>query len=143
MEVPEKGTDADETPKLARWAVVSHLGGENGHFWAHVPSDQAAHALELQARFSCRIRFLQPAIPPERRARRDVDQVPALGAGLIEEDHRKGVVVGWAAIHARVKAAGRARARNLAQFSKERIFSGWNFQKEKHQCDCAVYVGGV
>ena len=28
-----------------------------------------------------------------------------LALGLIEEDHRKGVVRGWASIHARVKAA--------------------------------------
>ena len=87
-----------------RW--FRDLGGENGHFWAHVQAIKRPTLLEFAGP-------LFMSYPVSSNLQYRLTEEPGgtlikfrhLALGLIEEDHRKGVVVGWASIHARVKAA--------------------------------------
>ncbi len=105
-EVPEKGP---MPMKLEAWPGgrwYRDLGGENGHFWAHVQAIKRPTLLEFAGP-------LFMSYPVSSNLQYRLSEEPGgtlikfrhLALGLIEEDHRKGVVVGWAAIHARVKAA--------------------------------------
>jgi len=105
-EVPEKGP---MPMKLEAWPGgrwFRDLGGENGHFWAHVQAIKRPTLLEFAGP-------LFMSYPVSSNLQYRLTEEPGgtlikfrhLALGLIEEDHRKGVVVGWASIHARVKAA--------------------------------------
>jgi uncharacterized protein YndB with AHSA1/START domain len=87
-----------------RW--YRDLGGENGHFWAQVQAIKRPTLLELNGP-------LFMSYPVSSNLQYRLSEEPGgtlikfrhLALGLIEDDHRKGVVRGWSTIHARVKAA--------------------------------------
>jgi len=112
-EVPEKGP---MPMKLEAWPGgrwFRDLGGENGHFWAHVQAIKRPTLLEFAGP-------LFMSYPVSSNLQYRLTEEPGgtlikfrhLALGLIEEDHRKGVVTGWASIHARVKAAAEATRKN-------------------------------
>lgn len=105
-EVPEVGP---MPMKLEAWPGgrwFRDLGGENGHFWAHVQAIRRPTLLEL-------VGPLFMSYPVSSNLQYRLTEEPGgtlikfrhLALGLIEDDHRKGVVKGWSTIHARVKAA--------------------------------------
>lgn len=105
-EVPEVGP---MPMKLEAWPGgrwFRDLGGENGHFWAHVQAIKRPTLLEL-------VGPLFMSYPVSSNLQYRLTEEPNgtlikfrhLALGLIEDDHRKGVVKGWSTIHARVKAA--------------------------------------
>lgn len=105
-EVPEVGP---MPMKLEAWPGgrwFRDLGGENGHFWAHVQAIKRPTLLEL-------VGPLFMSYPVSSNLQYRLTEEPGgtlikfrhLALGLIEDDHRKGVVKGWSTIHARVKAA--------------------------------------
>ena len=105
-EVPEVGP---MPMKLEAWPGgrwFRDLGGENGHFWAHVQAIKRPTLLEL-------VGPLFMSYPVSSNLQYRLNEEPGgtlikfrhLALGLIEDDHRKGVVKGWSTIHARVKAA--------------------------------------
>lgn len=105
-EVPEVGP---MPMKLEAWPGgrwFRDLGGENGHFWAHVQAIKRPTLLEL-------VGPLFMSYPVSSNLQYRLTEEPDgtlikfrhLALGLIEDDHRKGVVKGWSTIHARVKAA--------------------------------------
>lgn len=105
-EVPEVGP---MPMKLEAWPGgrwFRDLGGENGHFWAHVQAIKRPTLLEL-------VGPLFMSYPVSSNLQYRLTEEPGgtlikfrhLALGLIEDDHRKGVVTGWSTIHARVKAA--------------------------------------
>lgn len=105
-EVPEVGP---MPMKLEAWPGgrwFRDLGGENGHFWAHVQAIKRPTLLEL-------VGPLFMSYPVSSNLQYRITEEPDgtlikfrhLALGLIEDDHRKGVVKGWSTIHARVKAA--------------------------------------
>ena len=105
-EVPEKGP---MPMKLEAWPGgrwYRELGNGDGHFWAHVQAIKRPTLLELNGP-------LFMSYPVSSNLQYRLSEEPGgtlikfrhLALGLIEEDHRKGVVRGWGSIHARVKAA--------------------------------------
>lgn len=105
-EVPEVGP---MPMKLEAWPGgrwFRDLGGENGHFWAHVQAIKRPMLLELVGPL-----FMSYPVSSNLQYRLTEEpggtliQFRHLALGLIEDDHRKGVVQGWSTIHARVKAA--------------------------------------
>ena len=105
-EVPEKGP---MPMKLEAWPGgrwYRDLGGENGHFWAHVQAIKRPTLLEFAGPL-----FMSYPVSSNLQYRLSEEAGGTLitfrhlALGLMEEDHRKGVVKGWASIHARVKAA--------------------------------------
>ena len=103
-EVPEKGP---MPMKLEAWPGgrwYRELGNGNGHFWAHVQAIKRPTSLEL-----CGPLFMSYPVSSNLQYRLSEEaggtliKFQHLALGLIEEDHRKGVVVGWSSIHARVK----------------------------------------
>ncbi len=112
-EVPEKGP---MPMKLEAWPGgrwFRDLGAEDGHFWAHVQAIKRPTLLEFAGP-------LFMSYPVSSNLQYRLSEEPGgtlikfrhLALGLIEEDHRKGVVRGWASIHARVKAAAEATRKN-------------------------------
>ena len=112
-EVPEKGP---MPMKLEAWPGgrwYRELGDGNGHFWAHVQAIKRPTLLEFAGP-------LFMSYPVSSNLQYRLTEEPGgtlikfrhLALGLIEEDHRKGVVRGWASIHARVKAAAEATRKN-------------------------------
>lgn len=105
-EVPEVGP---MPMKLEAWPGgrwFRDLGGENGHFWAHVQAIKRPTLLELVGPL-----FMSYPVSSNLQYRLTEElggtliKFRHLALGLIEDDHRKGVVKGWSTIHARVKAA--------------------------------------
>ena len=103
-EVPEKGP---MPMKLEAWPGgrwYRELGNGNGHFWAHVQAIKRPTLLEL-----CGPLFMSYPVSSNLQYRLSEEaggtliKFQHLALGLIEEYHRKGVVVGWSSIHARVK----------------------------------------
>ena len=95
-----------------RW--YRDLGKEDGHFWAHVQAIKRPTLLEF-----CGPLFMSYPVSSNLQYRLSEEaggtliKFRHLALGLIEEDHRKGVVVGWSSIHARVKAfaeSGRSKS---------------------------------
>lgn len=87
-----------------RW--YRDLGAGNGHFWATVQAIKRPTLLEFYGP-------LFMSYPVSSNVQYRLSEEPSgtlikfrhLALGLIEDDHRKGVVTGWGSIHARVKAA--------------------------------------
>src|SRR5579859_1631182 len=105
-EVPEKWP---MPMKLEAWPGgrwYRELGDGNGHFWAHVQAIKRHTLLEFAGP-------LFMSYPVSSNLQYRLSEEPGgtlikfrhLALGLIEDEHRKGVVKGWATIHARVKAA--------------------------------------
>ena len=77
-----------------RW--FRDLGGDNGHFWANVQAIQAADAHRIcRATFHVVSGCEQRAVQAEEEGDVTVIHFQHSGFGLIQEQHRKGVVVGW------------------------------------------------
>lgn len=116
-EVPEKGP---MPMKLEAWPGgrwYRELGDGNGHFWAHVQAIKRPTLLEFSGP-------LFMSYPVSSNLQYRLSEEPGgtlikfrhLALGLIEDDHRKGVVRGWSSIHARVKAAaegGRSKSTSV------------------------------
>ncbi|HYK39450.1 MAG TPA: SRPBCC domain-containing protein [Candidatus Eremiobacteraceae bacterium] len=105
-EVPEKGP---MPMKLEAWPGgrwYRDLGDGNGHFWATVQAIKRPTLLEFYGPL-----FMSYPVSSNLQYRLSEEpggtliQFRHVALGLIDEDHRKGVVKGWASIHARVKAA--------------------------------------
>jgi hypothetical protein len=85
-----------------RW--YRDLGDDNGHFWAHVQAIKRPTLLE----FSGPLMMSHP-VANNVQYRLSEEQGGTLikfrhsGFGMIQEDHRKGVVGGWSYIHGKVR----------------------------------------
>jgi uncharacterized protein YndB with AHSA1/START domain len=85
-----------------RW--FRDLGGDNGHFWAQVQAIKRPSLLEFcgPLMMSCPV-----ANNVQYRLKEEGDvtviHFQHSGFGLIQESHRKGVVVGWGYMHEQVK----------------------------------------
>jgi len=94
-----------------RW--FRDLGGDNGHFWAHVQAIKRPSLIEFAGP-------LFMSYPAANNVQYRLEEAGGLtlihfqhsGFGLIQENHRKGVVVGWSYIHEQVqKRAERRKAK--------------------------------
>ena len=85
-----------------RW--YRDLGNDNGHFWAHVQAIKQPTLLELSGPL-----FMSHPVANNMQYRlSEVDGGTLIkfrhsGFGLIQEEHRKGVSVGWNYIHDKVR----------------------------------------
>ncbi|HSZ16595.1 MAG TPA: SRPBCC domain-containing protein [Terracidiphilus sp.] len=84
-----------------RW--FRDLGGDNGHFWASVQSIKRPTLLE----FTGPLFMSSPVANNVQYRLSERDGVTLInfnhsGFGLVQEVHRKGVVVGWSYIHEQV-----------------------------------------
>lgn len=91
-----------ETWPGGRW--FRDLGDDNGHFWATVQAIKRPSLIE----FSGPLFMSQPVANnvQYRLSEQDGETVIKFchaGFGLIQEDHRKGVVGGWSYIHEQVR----------------------------------------
>ena len=85
-----------------RW--YRDLGGEDGHLWGHVQAIKRPTLLEFYGP-------LFMSYPVSSNVQYRLSEEPGgtlikfrhLALGLIEDDHRKGVVGGWGYMHARAK----------------------------------------
>lgn len=114
---PLNGHEKGSMPmKLEAWPGgrwYRDLGGENGHFWAHVQAIKRPTLLELCGP-------LLMSYPVSSNLQYRLSEVPDgtlikfrhLALGLIEDDHRKKVVSGWSTVHARVKAMAEGESMN-------------------------------
>jgi hypothetical protein len=105
-EVPEKGP---MPMKLEAWPGgrwYRDLGADDGHYWATVQAIKRPALLEF-----CGPLFMSYPVSSNLQYRLSEEpggtliQFRHVALGLIDEEHRKGVVKGWSNIHARVKAA--------------------------------------
>jgi len=105
-EVPEKGP---MPMKLEAWPGgrwYRDLGAGDGHYWATVQAIKRPTLLEFYGPL-----FMSYPVSSNLQYRLSEEpggtliQFRHVALGLIDEDHRKGVVKGWSSIHARVKAA--------------------------------------
>jgi uncharacterized protein YndB with AHSA1/START domain len=85
-----------------RW--FRDLGGDNGHFWAQVQAIKRPTLLE----FCGPLMMSHPIANNVQYRLKEEGGVTVInfqhsGFGLIQEEHRKGVVVGWGYIHEQAK----------------------------------------
>lgn len=85
-----------------RW--FRDLGGDNGHFWAHVQAISRPTLLE----FAGPLFMSYPAANNVQYRLSENNGVTIInfqhsGFGLIQEEHKKGVVVGWGYMHEQVR----------------------------------------
>jgi uncharacterized protein YndB with AHSA1/START domain len=85
-----------------RW--FRDLGGDNGHFWGHVQAIKRPTLLE----FSGPLFMSYPASNNVQYRLKEEGDVTVIsfqhsGFGLIQEQHRKGVVVGWGYMNEQAK----------------------------------------
>ena len=94
-----------------RW--YRELGGEDGHLWGHVQAIKRPTLLEFYGPL-----FMSYPVSSNVQYRLSEEgggtliKFRHLALGLIEDEHRKGVVQGWGSIHARVKAAAEGKRVN-------------------------------
>jgi len=91
-----------------RW--YRDLGDNNGHFWGHVQAIKRPTLLEI----SGPLFMSYPAVSNVQYRLSEADSGTLIkfrhtALGLISDDHRKGVVTGWAHIHARTRAKAEKR----------------------------------
>jgi hypothetical protein len=85
-----------------RW--YRELGGENGHFWAHVQAIKRPTLLEFAGPL-----FMSSPVANNLQYRLSEDAGGTLikfrhsAFGFVAEDHRKGVSKGWAQMHEKVR----------------------------------------
>lgn len=90
-----------------RW--FRDLGGDNGHFWAHVQAIKRPTLLEFAGP-------LMMSYPVSNNVQYRLSEQGGVtiinfhhsGFGLILEEHRKGVVVGWGYMHEQVRKRAEA-----------------------------------
>jgi hypothetical protein len=85
-----------------RW--FRDLGGDNGHFWAHVQAINRPTLLE----FTGPLFMSYPATNNVQYRLSERNGVTIInfqhsGFGLIQEAHKKGVVVGWSYMHEQIR----------------------------------------
>jgi uncharacterized protein YndB with AHSA1/START domain len=81
-----------------RW--FRDIGGDNGHFWAHVQAIKRPSLIE----FTGPLFMSSPVTNNVQYRLKEEGGVTVInfqhsGFGLVQENHRKGVVVGWSYIH--------------------------------------------
>ena len=92
-----------------RW--YRDLGGDNGHLWGHVQSIKRPTLLEITGPL-----FMSyPAISNVQYRLKEVDGGTLLtfrhtALGLIQDDHRKGLALGWTALIERVRKDSEGRS---------------------------------
>jgi hypothetical protein len=85
-----------------RW--FRDLGDNNGHLWAHVQAIKHPALLELSGPL-----FMSSPVANNLQYRLSEESGETVirfrhaGFGLIQDDHKKGVVVGWTHLHERVR----------------------------------------
>jgi hypothetical protein len=85
-----------------RW--YRDLGGDNGHYWAHVQAIKRPVLLELSGPL-----FMSHPVANNVQYRLSEENGETLikfrhsGFGLIQEDHRKGVTGGWGNINEKIR----------------------------------------
>jgi hypothetical protein len=97
-----------------RW--FRDLGDGNGHFWATVQSIKKPTLLELNGPLFMSypvVNNLQYRLTPVEGGTLIVFKHTAIG--LIIDDHRKGVVMGWSSIHERVRTYAEALEKKAAK----------------------------
>jgi uncharacterized protein YndB with AHSA1/START domain len=106
----------DGTPmpmKLEAWPGgrwFRDLGDENGHFWGNVQAIKRPTLLEFVGPL-----FMSYAVASNVQYRLSEAEGGTLikfhhkALGVIQEDHKKGVTMGWASINERVRKAAEAR----------------------------------
>ena len=85
-----------------RW--FRDLGGDNGHFWAHVQAIKRPTLIEFAGPLfmSCPVaNNVQYRLSESNGV--TVINFHHSGFGLILEDHKKGVVVGWSYMHEQIR----------------------------------------
>lgn len=113
---------ANETPegtplpmKIEPWpggCWYRDLGDNNGHFWGHVQAIKRPTLLEITGPL-----FMSYAVVSNLQYRLSEQDGETLirfhhkAFGLIQDDHRKGVVGGWSYILSQVKARAEGRSR--------------------------------
>jgi len=93
-----------------RW--FRDLGGDNGHFWASVQAINRPTLIE----FTGPLFMSYPAVNNVQYRLSEQNGVTVInfqhcGFGLIQESHRKGVVVGWSYIHEQAKKRAEMKQR--------------------------------
>ena len=92
-----------------RW--YRDLGGDNGHLWGHVQSIKRPTLLEITGPL-----FMSyPAVSNVQYRLKEVDGGTLLtfrhtALGLIQDDHRKGLALGWTALIERVRKDSEGRS---------------------------------
>lgn len=103
----EAGEDKPMPMKLEAWPGgrwYRDLGGENGHFWAHVQAIKRPTLLEFAGPL-----FMSSPVANNVQYRLIEEDGGTLikfrhsGFGAIQEDHKKGVVTGWGHMHEKVR----------------------------------------
>ena len=90
-----------------RW--YRDLGADNGHFWAHVQAIKRPTLLEF-----CGPLMMSHPVANNVQYRLSEEPGGTLikfrhsGFGLVQEDHKKGVVGGWSYIHSKVRERAEA-----------------------------------
>jgi uncharacterized protein YndB with AHSA1/START domain len=92
-----------------RW--FRDLGGDNGHFWANVQAIKRPTLLE----FSGPLMMSYPVANNVQYRLKEEGSVTVInfqhsGFGLIQESHRKGVVVGWGFMNEQAKKRAERKA---------------------------------
>lgn len=113
----ERNGHPDGTPmpmKIEAWPGgrwYRDLGDGNGHFWGHVQAIKKPTLLEIYGPL-----FMSYPVASNMQYRLSEAEGGTLikfhhtALGLIIDEHRKGVVTGWASIHERVRKAAEAQA---------------------------------
>src|SRR6185312_15493911 len=93
-----------------RW--YRDLGGENGHFWGHVQAIKRPTLLEITGPL-----FMSYGVVSNLQYRLSESNGVTLikfhhkAFGLIQDEHRKGVSMGWTKINQRITAKAEVKAR--------------------------------
>jgi uncharacterized protein YndB with AHSA1/START domain len=113
---PENETPEQKMPmKLEGWPGgrwYRDLGGNNGHFWGHIQAIKRPTLLEISGPL-----FMSYGVVSNLQYRLSesngvtVIKFHHKAFGLIQDEHRKGVSMGWNAMNQRVKAKAEAKAR--------------------------------
>lgn len=113
---PENETPEQKMPmKLEAWPGgrwYRDLGNNNGHFWGHVQAIKRATLLEITGPL-----FMSYGVASNLQYRLSesngvtVIKFHHKAFGLIQDEHRKGVSMGWNTMNQRIKAKAEAKAR--------------------------------
>jgi uncharacterized protein YndB with AHSA1/START domain len=113
---PENETPEQKMPmKLEAWPGgrwYRDLGGNNGHFWGHVQAIKRPTLLEITGPL-----FMSYGVVSNLQYRLSESNGVTLikfhhkAFGLIQDEHRKGVSMGWTQINQRIAAMAEAKAR--------------------------------
>jgi|SRR5271166_1282357 len=110
---PENETPQGKMPmKIEAWPGgrwFRDLGNGDGHFWGHVQAIKRPTLLEITGPL-----FMSHAVVSNLQYRLSYENGETLikfhhkALGLIQEEHRRGVVSGWSSMNERIKARAEA-----------------------------------